>query len=91
MTDLRVLKLKMLIYDDEFEKSRSGPFLQHARKRWCTNGVQFEKILEVMKENVRGLRDFQLGIELPEDVEWDVGELEGRLKEIVCAPRIASC
>lgn len=87
MPALRIMKLRMLIYEDEFEVNRSGPFLQHARKRWTTNGVQFEKILEVMKENVRGLREFHLGVELPEDIQWNIADLEDRLRETVCSPK----
>jgi hypothetical protein len=78
----------MHIYDDEIEKSRTGPFLSYARKRWTNNDVQFEKLLEDMKQDVRGLRHFRLGIDLPEEIKWDVSVLEKKLQDTVCSPRV---
>jgi hypothetical protein len=86
LTGLRSLCVRMSIYDDEREKVRSGPFLKYARRRWTADGVQFEKLLEGCKEGIRGLREFSLGVELPpkEEVVWDVGELEKKIRSMVC-------
>lgn len=77
----------MLIYDDEREKLRSGPFLKYARKRWTVDGAQFEKLLGTCSESVRGLKEFKLGVELPEEVVWDVGALEEKIQGNVCKER----
>lgn len=84
---LQTLRLRMLIYDDEEEKRRSGLFLKYARKRWTTNEVQFENLLKPMKKHLRNLREFRLAIDLPEDIQWNVLELESRLRKIICIPK----
>jgi len=46
--------------------------------------VSYEALLVNLMEGVRGLRGFEL--EIPH-VLWDVGELEGRVRNMVCGPR----
>ena len=86
MKGLRKLRVRMLIFDDEREMLRSGPFLKYARKRWTVDGVQFEKLLAPCRDGVRDLEEFRLGVELPpmEEVVWDVEELERKIAKAVC-------
>ena len=86
MKGLRKLRVRMLIFDDEREMLRSGPFLKYARKRWTVDGVQFEKLLTPCRDGVRDLEEFRLGVELPpmEEVVWDVEELERKIAKAVC-------
>lgn len=90
MLGLKELRVKMVIYDDERERMRSDfAWLKDARKRWTGNGARFEALLGECARDVRGLKVFRLGVEMPwgEEVCWDVAELENRIAKAVCGPR----
>jgi hypothetical protein len=83
MSGLRSLKLKLTLVDDVV----SLQWLQFTRTRWTRNDVQFEKMLERLKMKVRGLSNFELDLEMPEEVDWSIKELEARMRSVVCCPR----
>lgn len=84
MTGLKSLKLRLALVENEGTKQ----WLRVTRLRWTKDSDCFERMLESLRRNVRGLKDFELVIEVPEGVTWDVKEVQEKIRKDVYRERI---